>query len=118
MTSNVLVVLSTFGSIEEARTVCRQLVEERLAACANLMPAVESVYRWQCAIESATETMAILKTTAEGFAKLEARLRELHSYDVPEIVALPVQGGSAAYLRWVEESVTAPSASPGRPAGP
>lgn len=104
MTSPVLVVLSTFASIEEARTVCRQLVEERLAACANLVPAVESIYRWQGAVEKATETIALLKTTAEGFAKLEARLRELHSYEVPEIVALPVQGGSEAYLRWVAEN--------------
>jgi periplasmic divalent cation tolerance protein len=107
MTSDVLVVLSTFGSIDEARAVCRHLVEERLAACANLVPTVESIYRWQGAVETATETMAILKTTADGFAKLEARLRELHSYEVPEIVALPVQGGSEAYLRWVEENVGA-----------
>ncbi|HEV7404528.1 MAG TPA: divalent-cation tolerance protein CutA [Chthoniobacteraceae bacterium] len=105
MTSDVRVVLSTFPSIEEARTVCRRLVEERLAACANLLPAVESIYRWQGVVETATETMAILKTTAEGFAKLEARLRELHSYEVPEIVALPVHGGSEAYLRWVGENV-------------
>jgi periplasmic divalent cation tolerance protein len=105
MTSNVVVVLSTFGSPEEARAVCRQLVEERLAACANLVPGVESIYRWQGTVESATETMAILKTTPEGLAKLEARLRELHSYEVPEVVALPVQGGSEAYLRWVSENV-------------
>jgi periplasmic divalent cation tolerance protein len=109
MTSNVLVVLSTFGSPEEARRVCRQLVEERLAACANLVPAVESIYRWQGAIESTTETLAILKTTADGFAKLEARLRELHSYEVPEIISLPVHGGSEAYLRWVGENVGATS---------
>lgn len=109
MTSHVLVVLSTFGSLDEARTVCRQLVEERLAACANLVPAVESIYRWQGAIETAAETMAILKTTVEGFAKLEARLRELHSYEVPEIVALPVHGGSDAYLRWVGENASAAS---------
>jgi periplasmic divalent cation tolerance protein len=105
MTPDVLVVLSTFGSIDEARTVCRQLVEERLAACANLVPAMESIYRWQGAVESATETMAILKTTAEGFARLEARLRALHSYEVPEIVALPVHQGAEAYLRWVGENV-------------
>ena len=105
MTPDVLVVLSTFGSIDEARTVCRQLVEERLVACAHLVPAVESIYRWQGAVESATETMAILKTTAEGFARLEARLRALHSYEVPEIVALPVHRGAEAYLRWVGENV-------------
>lgn len=107
MTPQVLVVLSTFGSLDEARAICRQLVEERLAACANLVPAVESIYRWQGAVETATETLAILKTTPEGFAKLEARLRELHAYEVPEIVALPVQGGSEAYLRWVGENVGA-----------
>jgi periplasmic divalent cation tolerance protein len=107
MTSDVLVVLSTFASIEEARTVCRRLVEERLAACANLVPAVESIYRWQGAVETATETMALLKTTAEGFARLEARLRELHSYEVPEVVALRVQAGSETYLRWVGENAGA-----------
>ncbi len=107
MTSDVLVVLSTFGSLEEARAVCRQLVEERLAACANLVPVVESIYRWHGAVESASETMAILKTTAQGFVILEARLRALHSYEVPEIVALPVHGGAEAYLRWVGENVGA-----------
>lgn len=105
MTADVRVVLSTFSSIDEARTVCRQLVEERHAACANLVPAVESIYRWQGAVETATETIAILKTTEEGFARLEARLRELHTYEVPEVIALPVQGGSEAYLRWVGENV-------------
>jgi periplasmic divalent cation tolerance protein len=68
---------------------------------------VESIYRWQGAVESATETLAILKTTAEGFAKLEARLRELHSYAMPEVVTLPVHGGSESYLRWVGENVGA-----------
>ena len=110
MTSDVLVVLSTFGSIDEARAVCRQLVDERLAACANLVPAVESIYRWQGAVETATETMALFKTTADGFAKLEARLRELHSYKVAEVVALPVQRGSEAYLRWVGENIGAEQA--------
>lgn len=108
MSSEVLVVLSTFASPDEARAVCRRLVEERLAACANLVPAVESIYRWQGAIQSATETMAVLKTTTAGFAKLEARLRELHSYEVPEIIALPLHGGSEAYLRWVGENVETP----------
>ena len=103
--TEALVVFSTFASAEEARKVCRQLVEERLVACANLLPAVESIYRWQGGVETATETMAIMKTTAAGYPKLEARLQQLHSYAVPEIVALPVGAGSEAYLKWVHENV-------------
>ena len=105
MSDEALVVFSTFGNAEEARKVCRQLVEEHLVACANLLPAVESIYRWQGGVETATETMAIMKTTAAGYAKLEARLQQLHSYSVPEIVALPVRGGAESYLKWVGENV-------------
>ena len=105
MSDEILVVLSTFGSAEEARKVCRQLVEERLVACANLLPAVESIYRWQGGVETATETMALMKTTVAGYAKLEARLQQLHSYSVPEIVALPVRSGAESYLGWIGENV-------------
>ncbi len=104
MGEKLLLVLSTFGSAEEARQVGRLLVEERLAACVNLLPPVESIYRWQGEIETATETLALIKTTEDQYWLLEARLKELHSYEVPEIVAFRASSGLAAYLRWVDES--------------
>lgn len=105
MAEDTLIVLSTFGSADEARTVARTLVEEKLVACANLLPAVESIYRWQGAIETATEVMVLFKTNIDRYYRLEERLKELHSYELPEIVALPVQVGLLPYLRWVDESV-------------
>src|SRR4051794_13774312 len=107
MSSDVLIVLSTFSSADEARRVCRQLVEEQLAACANLIPQVESIYRWQGAVEVASEVVAVLKTTRTRYSELESRLRTLHSYEVPEVVALSVEAGSEPYLRWVSDSCTA-----------
>jgi periplasmic divalent cation tolerance protein len=104
MAENTLIVLSTFGDPAEARQVARVLVEERLAACANILPGVESIYRWQGAVESAAEVMVVFKTNVDQYYQLETRLKELHSYEVPEIVALPVQVGSLPYLRWVDES--------------
>src|SRR6266481_5586556 len=104
MAEDTLVVLSTFGSAEEARKIARVLVEERLAACANVLPGVESIYRWQGAVETAAEVLVMFKTNIDRYYRLEARLRELHSYEVPEIIALPVQVGSLPYLRWVDES--------------
>ena len=104
MAEDTLVVLSTFGDADEARRVGRTLVEERLAACANIVPAVESIYRWQGAIETSAEVMVIFKTNIDRYYRLEARLKELHSYEVPEIVAIPVRVGSLPYLRWVDES--------------
>ncbi len=96
-----LVVFSTFGSAGEARSVCHTLVEERLAACANLLPGA-SIYHWQGRVEEAAETLAILKTTRAQYPRLEERLRALHSYELPEIVALPVEAGLAGYLAWVQ----------------
>src|SRR5690349_8173057 len=104
MAEDTLVVFSTFGSAEEARSVARILVEERLAACANLLPGVESIYRWQGAIETAVEVMVVFKTNIDRYYRLEARLKELHPYEIAEIVALPVKVGSLPYLRWVDES--------------
>jgi periplasmic divalent cation tolerance protein len=105
MAEDTLVVLSTFGSADEARTVARTLLEEKLVACANLLPGVESIYRWQGAIETATEVMVLFKTNIDRYYRLEERLKALHSYELPEIVALPVHVGLLPYLRWVDESV-------------
>jgi periplasmic divalent cation tolerance protein len=96
-----LVVLCTVSSVEEGRRLARALVELRLAACVNLIPKVESIYRWQGAVESAEEVLMVVKTTKKRFAELREKIGELHSYETPEIVALPVRDGSAAYLEWL-----------------
>jgi len=104
-----LLVYSTFADRESARSVATRLVEERLAACANLLPGVESVYRWKGAVETASEVGVVFKTTGEGYPALESRLRELHPYEVPEIVAVPLRHGFAPYLEWIAQS-TGPAA--------
>ena len=99
------VVLTTCGSIEEARKIAHELVERKLAACANIIPRIESIYRWKDEIETSTEYLLVLKTTANAFTSLRDALCELHSYEVPECVAIAVTDGSAAYLKWMEESM-------------
>jgi periplasmic divalent cation tolerance protein len=96
--------LSTFQDAETARTIGRTVVEEQLAACANIVPGVESTYWWKGIIETSNEVLAIFKTTAEQYPRLEARIKELHPYDVPEIVAIQPTGGLPAYLQWVAAS--------------
>lgn len=105
MTSAV-VVLATAGSAEEAERIATALVDERLAACVNLVPAVTSIYRWQGAVERATEVLLVMKTRRARVKPLVARLRELHSYDVPEAIALPIDAGSRTYLDWVFAQTT------------
>ena len=99
------VVVTTTASPEEAASIGRTLVEEHLIACATMVPAVQSIYRWQGEIESATETLLFLKTTPEQLPALESRLRELHSYDTPEFLVLPVESGSHPYLEWLQASL-------------
>jgi periplasmic divalent cation tolerance protein len=101
-----LVVLSTFPDAETAARVARTLVDERLAACVNLLPAVRSIYRWQGAISDDAESLAIIKTTADRYAALAARITALHPYQVPEIVALPLADGHPPYLAWLAGQVT------------
>jgi periplasmic divalent cation tolerance protein len=107
VTDQVLVVLSTLPNPEKAAEIARILVEERLAACVNLLPQIRSIYRWQGAISDDTETLAIIKTTSERYKSLAARLRDLHPYEVAEILALPITGGNAPYLAWVVDSTRA-----------
>jgi periplasmic divalent cation tolerance protein len=83
----------------------RVLVDERLAACVNLVPTVRSIYRWQGAIQDDAEALAVIKTTAERYPALASRLAELHPYDVPEILALPLDDGHAKYLAWLAGAV-------------
>lgn len=98
-------VMTTVASPEEAARLGRTLVEEHLAACATLVPAAQSIYRWQGQIESSAETLLLLKTEADRLSALESRLLELHSYQTPEFVVLPVDSGSRAYLAWLHDSL-------------
>jgi len=100
-----IVVLVTAGSSAEGERLARSLVEERLAACVNRISAVQSVYRWQGEVEQSTEELLVIKTRADLFAALEKRVRELHSYSVPEVIALPIVSGSENYLRWLGQQV-------------
>ena len=99
------IVLSTAGSEDEARKIARSLIEQRLAACVNIVAGIESIYRWQNKIESSREWLLLIKTTAEQFRAVQAAIRELHSYDLPECVAISIHDGSAEYLNWIAESV-------------
>jgi periplasmic divalent cation tolerance protein len=101
MTTGVMAVLMTAPDEACARRIARALVEERLAACVNLLPGLQSIYRWQGAVEEASEVLLVAKTRASRVAALAARVRALHPYALPEVVALPVADGSRAYLRWV-----------------
>ena len=107
-----LVVLSTFDDVDTAARIARTLVEERLAACVNLVPTVRSIYRWQGEISDDPEALAIMKTTAERYPALAARLAELHPYQVPEILALPIAAGHAPYLSWLAGEVDQPPSAP------
>jgi periplasmic divalent cation tolerance protein len=98
------VVLVTTNSQEEATELARKLVTERLAACVSLYPS-RSVYRWQGELEESAEWQLLIKTQLRQFPRLAARIRELHSYDVPEIIALPIVAGSQPYLDWLGEQV-------------
>lgn len=106
MTDKCLV-LVTCGSAAEARRIARAVVEERLAACVNILPgAVGSIYRWKEKVEAARERLLLIKTSRKRLTRLRAAVVRIHSYDVPEFIALPIVAGSRAYLDWIEESVT------------
>src|SRR5579875_1435188 len=100
-----LVVFCTCENRQQASHIAEALVGERLAACVNILPGVESVYRWQGAVEKAAEILLLIKTTSERLPALESRIKELHSYDTPEVIALPIADGSEKYLSWLREQV-------------
>ena len=101
------VVLVTCGTLTEARRIARKVVSRRLAACVNIiLSPVESFYTWKGKLEKAREYLLMIKTTAKHLVELEKEVQRLHSYDVPEFVALPIAGGSSAYLSWLSQSVT------------
>ena len=99
----VVVVFSTFPTEGKAAEVAQTLVGEHLAACVNLVPRIRSIYTWEGKVCDESETLAVIKTTAERADALTARLVDLHPYDVPEAIVLPVDGGHAPYLAWVAE---------------
>ena len=107
MSDEVVLAFSTFPDIETARRIARELVSENLAACANVIPKIESIYRWQGKIEQGEEALVLFKTTAARFAAFEEKLKSLHPYDVPEIICTPIANGWPAYLNWVRENVSA-----------
>lgn len=102
------IVLTTTETLGDARNLGRQLVEEQLAACANVIPAVESIYRWQGKIEDSNEVLLLLKTTEEKLEDLESRLNSLHKYQTPEFLVLDIECGSSKYLKWLTESLSLP----------
>ena len=104
--SDALIVMTTAGSAEEAAKIARSLVEERLAACVNVVPAIRSFYRWQGEIVDEAEVLLVVKSSRARFAALEQRICELHSYDVPEVLAIDVAAGSARYLDWLVAALT------------
>lgn len=106
------IVLTTTGGPEEARRLGRTLVEERLIACATLIPSVESIYTWKGEVETSAETLLLLKTTEPNLSALEARLHALHSYETPEFLVLPVEATSRAYLEWMRHSLQPSGRSP------
>jgi len=103
--TEILTVFVTVPDVEVAERLGRTLVDERLAACANIVQDVLSVYRWEGEVRRDSEALVIMKTTADGLAALEARAIELHPYDVPEVLALPVVGGHGPYMDWVRTEV-------------
>jgi periplasmic divalent cation tolerance protein len=108
MSKETIVVLTTCGNDEDAGALARVLVERRLAACVNAVSNIASTYRWKGAVERDRETLLIVKTTADRLAAVEQTIREQSKYELPEVIALPVQAGSADYLAWVRESVIEP----------
>ena len=99
------IVLTTAGSHDEAHKIAHALVERKLAACVNIGPGVESIYRWQAKVETAEEWLLIIKTSAAAFEQVRGVIQALHSYELPECVCLAVEGGSPAYLQWLENAI-------------
>jgi periplasmic divalent cation tolerance protein len=102
--TDAIVVLVTAPSADVAAAIARTLVEERLAACGNILPGVRSIYRWEGKLQDEPEVLLVLKTQRRHFSALRDRILALHPYEVPEVIALPVEAGSAGYLDWIAKS--------------
>jgi periplasmic divalent cation tolerance protein len=103
--TQALIALVTVPDAAAAEKLGEALVQESLAACVNILPQARSIYRWQGAVERADELLLVIKTTRDAFERLRARVVELHSYEVPEVIALPIEAGHAPYLQWILSSV-------------
>ena len=99
----VSLIYSTFGNIEDARKTGRTLIEQKLVACVNIIPTIESIYRWQGKIEEDHECVMIAKTSDKNIEKTIQKIHELHTYDVPDIIALPLKSGLKEYLQYIED---------------
>ena len=101
MAEQVLLALSTFPDAKTARRISNELVTKKLAACANILPDIESIYRWKAKIETANETLVLFKMSENRYEQFQNRLRSLHPYEVPEIICVKIDNGLPEYLRWV-----------------
>src|SRR6185369_2401486 len=99
-----IAVFVTADDLELARRIAEELVQRRLVACVNIVPGIESIYRWHGALQRDREVLLIIKSSRHRFAEIEALVKELHTYQVPEVIALPIDHGSQAYLDWLQES--------------
>ena len=99
----ISIIYSTTGSVEEARKIARILVEEKHVACVNIIPKIESIYRWQGNIEEDSECVLLAKTTDKNIERTIQKIKEIHSYDVPDIVTIPITSGLKEYLNWIED---------------
>lgn len=106
--TDALLVMTTCADAAVADRIALALVEQGLAACVNQCAPVKSVFRWQGKVERATEIMLLIKTTRERYGALELAIKQLHPYDLPEIIAVPISAGHAGYLRWISEQTTPP----------
>ena len=103
--SDKLIVLTTAGSETEARKMAQTLVERRLAACVNIIPRIQSVYRWEGKVGETEECLLLIKTVKAREDQVRTAIRELHTYDLPECIAIPIESGSGEYLKWLSDSV-------------
>jgi len=104
MAAEILLALSTFPDVETARRISNQLVTEKFAACANILPAIESIYRWKENIETGSEILVLFKLSEHRQSAFQEKLRSLHPYEVPEIIFVPVSTGLPEYVRWVADN--------------
>jgi periplasmic divalent cation tolerance protein len=105
MNDELQVVLCTAPDADTAQTLATALVTEKLAACVNIIPGITSIYRWKGAIEQDAEQLLLIKTAAAGFQQLSARIRELHPYELPEIISVPIATGQQDYIQWITDSL-------------
>lgn len=110
MDTGVIVVLTTAGSQEQADRIARGLIEDELAACVNVLGSIRSTYRWQGTVTSDVEQLLFIKTTTDRFDAVKSKIHELHSYELPEVIALPVADADPAILDWIRDSVAPPDA--------